>query len=294
MGTEKRAQGARWGAKDRAATALTYGLVVGLVAIAGISAVTRVGDSVDFLFGSVSSTLSSTVDGDGAAATATPTPTPIPRPASCNDVTGASGIYTLDPDGAGGFDPFEAYCDMSTDDGGWTLVFSYTMDSARTGISGFWSAAHTDGPPATAVRTNSSANAFDRLMAAPGVSGALLLRCETGSTTNEMRIDQPSSVARAVFSPSSSEVVCPPDSSGSGCTQTSVGLGSISRNSGFVSNANQYLADHDLSRMGSYRYRWGTGNGTWNVRFGLDPADDEYDCNDRYSDSNDYWAVFVR
>ncbi|MEZ4380745.1 MAG: fibrinogen-like YCDxxxxGGGW domain-containing protein [Nannocystaceae bacterium] len=39
------------------------------------------------------------------------------------DPQAASGIYTIDPDGDGGVDPFPVSCDMETDGGGWTLVF---------------------------------------------------------------------------------------------------------------------------------------------------------------------------
>lgn len=40
-----------------------------------------------------------------------------------------SGLYWIDPDGVGGNNPLFAQCDMTTDGGGWTLIFNQKSDT---------------------------------------------------------------------------------------------------------------------------------------------------------------------
>lgn len=74
--------------------------------------------------------------------------------------TAADGVYLVDPDGAGPLSPFEVWCDMTTDGGGWTPVskFSGAPDGNKySDAAGFNLGALVDPNPAANARLSDDA-----------------------------------------------------------------------------------------------------------------------------------------
>jgi|GEM_PF-1153718 len=108
---------------------------------------------------------------------------------SCSDLVGTGlpdGVYTVDPDGAGGLDPFDVWCDA---DQGWTLIDSFAFGNNSADRLDFASdlPLNEDDPSHHALHRLSLA----RMQALEGVSTEWLASCDldTSQTDDFLRGD---------------------------------------------------------------------------------------------------------
>jgi len=138
----------------------------------------------------------------GLSSTSTFTSTLAPcNPPSCKALLESnpgtpSGVYTIDPDGITGAEPFNVYCDMTVNGGGWTLVaMMRSTSSVLYYHSTHWTSATTLNPESVLPGTD-----VDMKSMAFNNAAFTNLRLCLGSQTNCLYQARSASSALALFS----------------------------------------------------------------------------------------------
>jgi hypothetical protein len=126
---------------------------------------------------------------------------------------------------------------------------------------------------------------------------SLKLECTNGGSTQTLQWSSlPASTAALLVSPSNSISSCvevqPSDANCVHKYTNPLGTPDLSNTLGM--DAGWYMANR-ATAIHAYKYRWGFGASTWNVQFGVDNNDGEFDCGDLANhQSGNYLSISLR
>ena len=176
----------------------------------------------------------------------------------CQDVLNngwgnTNGVYTIDPDGPGGNTPFDAYCDMQSDGGGWTRITHLHSNRDIGSIkrnAPFFSAAWEQNSSTFSNTTNATLilnnTTYGMLDSTDFLQNATDIRLSCNDTTRNLS-------ATALWTPSSSELnQWLAEGNDVNEYQSSPTTVSLSKNGSAFNNANVYLTHTEDAFFGSW------------------------------------------